>query len=113
MMLSVLLDARANHDLQQIEMPKNVVVIDPNGSKINVSQYLMPLNSGKERSNRPKICVEETNDSFIYSLCDRESCDTAQDLEQSLHKMSLDDGDVDSFDLSISSASPPELTILS
>ena len=86
-MLSVLLDARANHDVEQIAMPKNVVVIHPNGSKVNVSKWLMPLNSGMERSNRPKIVVEDTDDSFIYSLGDRNSCDTAdEDLEESLSK---------------------------
>ena len=86
-MLSVLLDARANHDVEQIAMPKNVVVIHPNGSKVNVSKWLMPLNSGMERSNRPKIVVEDTDDSFIYSLGDRNSCDTAdEDLEESLNK---------------------------
>ena len=75
--------------MEGVSNPNRWIVskLHPNGSKVNVSKWLMPLNSGMVRSNRPKIVVEDTDDSFIYSLGDRNSCDTVdEDLEESLSK---------------------------
>ena len=49
-------------------MPKDLEIIGPEGDKINVSKWLKPLNQEKDRSDRPKITVDELEDEIIYSL---------------------------------------------
>ena len=41
-MFNVLIDAKTNHDIEHISMPKKLVVIDRNGSKVDASKWLAP-----------------------------------------------------------------------
>ena len=111
-MQNVLIDAKNNFEVNKISMPKLVRVMDPDGSKVDVSKWLKPVNNRIDedrvnRSDRPTIDVEETEDSFIYSLAgedhDNDSAKLQEELEESIKMMSIDgDGDtsVDQFNLS-------------
>ena len=57
-----------NHQVNQVEMPKNIVMVEPDGSEVNVSRWLKPLNDRVGRSNRPIFDVVETETSLIYSF---------------------------------------------
>ena len=65
-MYDVLVDARDNHNVDSIEMPKSVVVIDEE-SETDVSKFLLPTRE-VSRSNRPMFRTEETATTYIYSL---------------------------------------------
>ena len=97
-MYDVLVDARDNHNVDSIEMPKSVVVIDEE-SETDVSSFLLPTRE-VSRSNRPMFKTEETATSYVYSLVGNIP-DTG--LETSLGEMTLADG-CDEADLSVSSA---------
>ena len=65
----------------------------------------MSVNDREERSNRPKIIVEETEAELFFSLAvsQPEIGSREADMETSMHEMSL--GDIpDTFDSSISSS---------
>ena len=65
---NVLIDGKMNHQVNQVEMPKNIVMVEPDGSEVNVSRWLKPLNDRVGRSNRPIFDVVETETSLIYSF---------------------------------------------
>ena len=65
---SILIDARANHEVNQIAISKAIVIEKQDGSEVDVSQWLKPLNDREERSNRPNINVEETETHLLFSL---------------------------------------------
>jgi hypothetical protein len=88
---NVLIDARSSRQVNQIAMNKNVVIVDTDGSEVDVSKWLRPLNDREERSNRPKIVIEETESDLLFSSADvAHAPDNRQaDLKESLHSMSL------------------------
>ena len=96
---SILIDARANHQVNQIAMSKAILIVKPDGSEVDVSKWLKPLNDREERSNRPKIIVVETETHLLFSLAaDQQG---VADMEESLNEMSI--GREADFDMSISS----------
>ena len=108
-MYNVLTDARINFQIDRIVMPKNVRLIDHDGAKVDISKFLTPVNNridGRaDRSYRPIIDVEVTNDSLIYRLVSKVCDDREDELEDSLKMMSIDkSGEADPFNSSVSSA---------
>ena len=109
-MYNVLTDAKKNFQVDKITMPKNVTIIDPDGSHIEVSKWLKPVNNrGGNRLHRPDrhiIDVEESDDSLVYSLVSgggNTVDDTGDDvLEESLKMMSLDDNNNKVLDCKLS-----------
>ena len=90
-MVNVLMDAKINFDIEQVSIPKHVVVIGPHGSKIDATKWIKPVCSGQERSDRPNIIVEENEVNYTLSLarpCLKEF--GVEELQESVHKMSID-----------------------
>ena len=102
---NVLIDARSNHQVEQVSMPKNTVVVQADGREVNVTKWLKPTRINA-RSNRPVFRVEETESSFIYSLEEVEPDfeESGLDLEASLQQMSIEE-QMDTNNLSVCSAS--------
>ena len=86
---NVLIDGRNNHQVNEITMPKNLVIKHEDGEE-NVSKWLNPTRINA-RSNRPVFKVDETETSFIYSLVEASSGLAESTLEDSLHQMSLEE----------------------
>ena len=98
-MYNVLVDARNNYQVDKIEMPKKLVVVDSDGeTEMDVSEFLLPSRQ-HSRSNRPMFHVEESPTSIIYSLTTGEVADDPvanalipdDDLEISMREISLQD----------------------
>ena len=87
-MYDVLVDALDNHDVEKIEMPKKVVVVDDE-IETDVSKFLLPTRE-VSRSNRPLFKTEETATSYIYSLLGNVP---DKGLETSMGEMTLADED--------------------
>ena len=102
-MYNVLIDAKNNYQVDKIEMPKKLVIIDSNvDTEVDVSEFLLPSRQ-HSRSNRPMFHVEESPTSIIYCLLAVELVDDPvadvvipeKDLETSMMEMSLqDDSDI-------------------
>ena len=89
---NVLIDARINYQVDTVSMPKNLVIVQPDGSEVDVSQWLRPSNDRSERSNRPIFDVQETESCLLFSLTKdgQTSSLKERDLEESLQQISLD-----------------------
>ena len=95
-MSDVLVDAKNNFQVEKIEMPKRIVIVDGD-SEFEVSKYLLPTRQ-EARTNRPIFNVIETDTSLTYSLADTEI-----ELENSLRQLSLDRGGMDLENTSLNS----------
>ena len=67
-MYNVLIDARNNYNVDSIEMPKKIVIVDSDSeTEIEVSKYLLPTRQNA-RSNRPVFETEEKTATYVYRL---------------------------------------------
>ena len=64
----ILRDGKMNYQVEEISVSKDLVIVTASGKEINVSQHLKPLNDREERSNRPKVKVEENETHLLFSI---------------------------------------------
>ena len=98
-MRSVLKDAHERFKVDKVSMPKLVSITDlDDGSSVDVSKWLRPaqrkLTTKHARPSTPGINVEETDESYIYSLDDIALSDEVTgekevELEDSLRSMDI------------------------
>ena len=66
-------DAKINYNVDKIVMLKNVMMIQLDGSKVDITKWMVPVNNRTDekqgdRFGRPSFHVEETIDSYVYRL---------------------------------------------
>ena len=67
-MYNVLIDAKNNYNVDSIEMPKKIVIVDSDSeTEFEVSKYLVPTRQNA-RSNRPDFETEEKTATYVYRL---------------------------------------------
>lgn len=44
---NVLVEGKINHQVNQIALPKNLIMVEPDGYEVNVSRWSKPLNERK------------------------------------------------------------------
>ena len=77
-------------------MPKRLIIVEGD-SEVEVSKHLFPTRQ-EARSNRPVFDVIETDTTYIYSIAGIEI-----ELENSMKELSLDNGEMELENTSITS----------
>ena len=85
-------DAKINYNVDKIVMPKNVMMIQLDGVKVDITKWMVPVNNRTDekqgdRSDRPSFDVEETIDSYVYRLEVGNNVDDNVELEDSVNSL--------------------------